>query len=144
MAHSDAGKYSAKHSSDRKLNQKVSRAIEKTVVQGKISCADAAKLADELTVSMGEIGFTVDLMEIRITKCQLGLFGYESQNGKVIPAKSVHVDLEKAIHASSTDGRLACVASWEIAKRFNIPKTDVSSACEALNIKIKPCQLGAF
>ncbi len=34
--------------------------------------------------------------------------------------------------------------AWEIARRFDVSKMRVSSVCEQLNIKIKPCQLGAF
>ena len=40
--------------------------------------------------------------------------------------------------------KLSCRAAWDIAHRFKVPKMAVSAACEALNIKIKPCQLGAF
>ena len=39
---------------------------------------------------------------------------------------------------------LAEKKAWEIAKRFEISKMKVSSVCEQLKIKIKPCQLGAF
>ena len=39
---------------------------------------------------------------------------------------------------------LTCHQAWSIASRFKVPKMTVSAACEALEIKIKPCQLGAF
>jgi PIN domain nuclease of toxin-antitoxin system len=39
---------------------------------------------------------------------------------------------------------LSCAAAWEIAKKINIPRMKVCAAAEALEIKIKPCQLGAF
>jgi hypothetical protein len=42
------------------------------------------------------------------------------------------------------DGRLPCAEAWRIADERNLKKMDVSSAVEALEIKIKPCQLGAF
>jgi len=42
------------------------------------------------------------------------------------------------------DEKLSCAAAWEIAGSLNISRTKVASACEAMGIKIKPCQLGAF
>ena len=40
MAHHDAGNYSAKHPSN-KLNDEIAHAIEKKVLDGEITCADA-------------------------------------------------------------------------------------------------------
>jgi len=42
------------------------------------------------------------------------------------------------------DERLPCAAAWDIAAQAGISKMALSAACEALGIKIKPCQLGAF
>jgi len=39
---------------------------------------------------------------------------------------------------------LSCAVSWEIADALQLTRMAVSEACEALKIKIKPCQLGAF
>jgi hypothetical protein len=74
----------------------------------------------------------------------MGIFGYEPENKAVKPMDVIPEELEKAIRAKIKDGRLQCASAWEIAKALNIPKMDVSSACEGLGIKIKPCQLGAF
>ena len=60
------------------------------------------------------------------------------------PAETVAPELEGAIRAAARDGRLPCAAAWEIAAERKIPRMKVSSACEALKIRIKPCQLGAF
>jgi hypothetical protein len=93
---------------------------------------------------MLEVGVTIDLLEIRLKRCQLGLFGYGQKKGVVKPAVKVSTELEKAIHGALADGRLPCLAAWKIADGMGIARMDVSSACEALKIKIKPCQLGAF
>ena len=143
MTHRDAGNYSMKHPSN-KLNDEIAHAIEKKVLDGEITCADAEGIAGTLNTPMGEIGVAIDLMEIRISKCQLGLFGYKPEKMIVTPADNVPAELEKAIRDIMVNGRLPCTASWEIAEKFNMPKIDVSSACETLKIKIKPCQLGAF
>ncbi len=144
MTHGDRGNYKAKHSSGSKLDQKIARALEKKTADGKITCADASDIAEELGATMKEVGLAIDLMEIEINKCQLGLFGYSPQKMVVKPAEAVQAGLEKAIRSALVNDRLPCAAAWSIAKTFGIPKMAVSSACEALKIKVKPCQLGAF
>jgi hypothetical protein len=144
MTHGDRGNYKAKHSSASRLDEKIAQALEKKTADGKITCADASDIALELGADMKEIGLTIDLMEIEISKCQLGLFGYSPQKMVVKPADAVQADLEKAIRGALVKDRLPCAAAWGIAKSFGIPKMVVSSACEALKIKVKPCQLGAF
>jgi hypothetical protein len=143
MTHSDAGNYRAKHPSV-KLNEEIALAVKKKVHEGEIACADGEGIASALNVPMGEVGVAVDLLEIRISKCQLGLFGYRPKKIIVTPADKVAAELEKAIRDALVNGRLPCAASWEIAEKFTMSKMGVSSACEALKIKIKPCQLGAF
>jgi hypothetical protein len=144
MTHSDAGNYKAKHPSNVKVNDKINQAVGKKVIDGMISCADTEIIAGKLQVTMQDVGVGVDLMEIRISRCQLGLFGYSPEKIIVKPADSVPGELEKSIREALVNGRLPCAAAWHIAGKFNIPKMEVSSACEALKIKIKPCQLGAF
>lgn len=144
MTHSDAGNYKAKHPSGAKVDEMLARAVEKKAMNGVITCADAEIIAGELQATMQDVGVAADLMEIRISKCQLGLFGYSP--GKIIvkPADTVSGELERAVREALVNNRLPCAAAWNIAKKFTVPKMKVSSACEALKIKIKPCQLGAF
>lgn len=144
MAHSDAGKYKAKHPSDVKINEKITRAVEKKTIDGIITCADAEIIAGTLEVTMQDVGIAVDLMEIRISRCQLGLFGYSPDKMIVKPADNVPAALERSLREALVNNRLPCVAAWNIAAQFGIPKMEVSAACEALKIKVKPCQLGAF
>ena len=144
MTHGDRGNYKAKHPSASRVDQKIAQVLEKRTADGKITCADASDIALELGVDMKEVGLTIDLIEIEISKCQLGLFGYSPQKMAVKPAESVQPDLEGAIRGALVNDRLPCSAAWGIAKTFGIPKMAVSSACETLKIKVKPCQLGAF
>jgi hypothetical protein len=144
MTHKDSGHYSAKHGSENRLDGSIAAAVEKRAVQGEIGCAKAFTVVSELQVSPSQVGLTLDLMEIRISRCQLGLFGYGADKRIVRAANAVSDELEKAIRDALVSGHLPCVAAWAIAERFGIPKMDVSSACEALKIRMKPCQLGAF
>ena len=144
MAHEDAGHYKAKHPAGRKLNEAAAAAVREKAESGKISCADAARIAVRLKIGMPDVGETIDLLEIHLVKCQLGLFGYSPEKIIVKPAAKVAFDLEDAIRGALVKGRLPCAAAWEIADRTGRSRMDVSSACETLKIKIKPCQLGAF
>jgi len=56
----------------------------------------------------------------------------------------VPADLKSRIAEAESGQRLSCRQVWEIAKRSGVRKMTASNACEALGIKIKPCQLGAF
>jgi hypothetical protein len=144
MTSKDEGHYSKKHPSDREIDQKVADAVKGRILEDKISCAAAFKIASDLGVPPQEVGFTVDVLEIPITKCQLGLFGYNPDSKFVKPAESVSSELQDAINQALVDNRLTCTAAWGIAERLGIGKMDVASACEALKIKIGSCQLGTF
>lgn len=144
MTHEDAGHYAAKHPQGIELNAAVAAEIKKKAQQGALSCAAAHTIAASLGVAPAEVGRDMDLMEVRLTKCQLGLFGYAPDKKIVTPAESVTVELEAAIIAVTSDGRLTCENAWQVAAAQGIKRLELSSACEALGLKVKPCQLGAF
>jgi hypothetical protein len=145
MTHVDKGHYAAKHAPETIPDEKIAAAVKKKAEAGKLACAAAERIGAELGVTMADVGRTADLIEIRIDRCQLGLFGYDAPGGRIIRADdSVAPELEKAIRSRLDGGRLPCVAAWEIAAAMKIPRLKVSSASESLKIKIKPCQLGAF
>ncbi|MCJ7809683.1 MAG: hypothetical protein MUP26_05395, partial [Desulfobulbaceae bacterium] len=107
-------------------------------------CAAVHKIAKNLNVTPDEVGKTADLLEVRLSKCQLGLFGYSPQKCIVKAADEVSGNLREKIQASLSDNRLPCSVAWDIARAFALRKMEVSSACEKLGIKISHCQLGAF
>jgi len=118
--------------------------IEKRAPEGVLPCAVAFDIAKILEVSPREVGRAADQVRCKLTKCQLGLFGYAPQK-KIVSAKlPADAGIPEAIRTQTADGHLSCAAAWEIADRFAVRKMVVSAACEALGIKIKPCQLGAF
>ena len=136
--------FSKKHPQDRKVNAEVAETVKARIQEGELPCAVAFSIAEETKVPPEEVGFTLDMLGVRVVKCQLGLYGYKPGKRIVQPAEKVSPDLEKAIRASLVNGRLACATAWQIAKQFEIRKMEVSSACEALGIKISACQLGSF
>lgn len=119
-------------------------ALLKRAAGGKLPCAVAFDVAMRLGVLPDAIGRAADLLEVRLVKCQLGLFGYRPKKSIVKPAESVVPELEKAVLAGLVNNRLPCKSAWDIARKFGIHKMKVSAACDAMKIKIRPCQLGAF
>lgn len=144
MAHENAGQYAAKHPEGTTLNEKIAEKVNTLVVEGEISCGEAHAVAHELGVSPKEVGVTIDLMELRINQCLLGLFGYSPEGKVVTPAESVSPQLRAALEAEKAKGGVSCEAAWGLAERFNLRRLEVSSACEALGMKIVSCQLGTF
>jgi hypothetical protein len=144
MTREQGPKFSQKHGPDEQADPTLKQYIENKTKNGEITCAAAFQIADELSVSPAEIGKGIDLLDVRLIKCQLGLFGYGPGKKAVKPKSPEHPELEAAIRMALAGKKLACHDAWDIASQFDLPKMAVSAACEALNIKIKPCQLGAF
>lgn len=48
--------------------------VQAAALQGKIACAQAFKLAEELGLSRAEMGELLNELRIKIVQCQLGCF----------------------------------------------------------------------
>ena len=143
MTHEDAGHYAAKRKGV-ELNKEIAARLQERTSEGKISCADAHAIAVQLKVAPSEVGAAIDLLELRISKCQLGLFGYGAK--KNIPELRGDIDpnIESDIRSLVVNNRITCETAWGIAKKFGVSKKTVSAVCESIKIKISGCQLGAF
>ncbi len=137
-------KFAAKHQGKAQINSVIKNEILKQSKNGKLPCFIAFKIAKELQVSPADVGKTVDLLNFRLAKCQLGLYGYQPKKRKVKPKMPSDQGLKDAITDAVVDGKLPCRKVWDIAALYNVHKMRVSCACEAMNIKIINCQLGAF
>jgi hypothetical protein len=137
-------KFSAKHGPDATPDRFIEEEILKQGKNSEIPCAVAFEIARTLQVLPDAVGMTVDLMNFKLTKCQLGLFGYQPQKKIVKHPDRVTEDLKNAIADQRVQGRLSCRSAWDIASGLKVGKMKVSGACEAMDVKIKDCQLGAF
>ena len=135
---------SDKHKNDNQPDPAISQEIQVRLRKDALACAVAFDIARKLGCTPAEVGRTADLLHISLVKCQLGLFGYKPQKKIVDSRMPQEPALGDAIRDGLVDDRLPCKTAWRIAAQFGVPKMTVSSACEALGIKIKPCQLGAF
>lgn len=144
MAFHKGEKYSEKHQQKDIADPVIKNTILHRAKDGKISCADAFDIAKELNAPVDRIGITIDLLDIKLTKCQLGLFGFKPKRKLLKPSNLADPNLKDAISEALDKGRLSCKRAWDISSRFNVNKITVSSACEFMEIKINDCQLGAF
>jgi hypothetical protein len=136
--------FADKHEGSTKLDPSIKEAVLKRSKEGDLPCTIAFEIVKELGVEAAEVGKTVDLLNFRLVKCQLGLFGYIPEKKILKPQSTDNQDLKDAILNAQIDGRLPCKNAWEIASEFEISKMMISNIAEAMKIKIKPCQLGAF
>jgi len=144
MVHEDAGHYAAKHPGG-KIDKAISDAIAGKEKEGRITCVAAHAIAKKQACSPQVVGMNIDLLEKRIRRCQLGLFGYGLKKKKAVkPAGMVTKTLKTAIRKAMDGDCITCQAAWALAKEMSLTRLEVSSACEAMKIKISKCQLGAF
>lgn len=147
MTHEYSGRYALKHPPGKKPDERIVKAIREKSPEGELACAVAEKIAKELNVPLSEVGITADLMEVKIKKCQLGLFGWGNKpnHGKDIqPANYVPNDIKVALEEVAESGRVSCASVWAIADRLGKERKAISTACETLGLKIRGCQLGTF
>ncbi|MCX6093197.1 MAG: hypothetical protein NTX23_10105 [Candidatus Bipolaricaulota bacterium] len=92
------------------------------------------------------IGGAADRLGIRVTECQLGLFGYEVYGEKrwILRLAAIPRTLEEAIRAAQAGGRLPCAAAWRLADDRGLPRLLMGSVAETLNVRVSECQLGCF
>ena len=144
MSISKGKSFSTKHESDEKPDTSIKNEILNRTKNEKIPCAVAFEISKVLQISPAKVGKTADLMNFKLTKCQLGLFGYQPNKKIVKPQDSINVDVKDAVIDALVQERLSCKQAWDIASRLQVSKMTVSGACDTMGVKIKDCQLGAF
>lgn len=131
------------------INEAVANAIREHLKDEKLPCAAAFKIAAAQDVTPLEVGKTADVLDIHLTRCQLGLFGYpghakgwETPNFASLDAPE---GLEEAIRKKvDEEGNVGCATLWELSGAFEIPRLYIGWFTDQLGLRISPCQLGAF
>ncbi len=144
MAREDRSHYAKKHEAGAVVDPVLRDALLKSAAEGKLACKVAFDVANRLGVLPDAVGRAADLLELRLAKCQLGLFDHPPKKKIIKPADSIPPEMKKAILTGLVNERLPCKTAWEIAEQLGIRKMEVGAACDAMGIRIKPCQLGAF
>jgi len=52
--------------------------------------------------------------------------------------------IEQLLRERSADGRITCQSARQIAEELSVPYSEVGKTANALNIKIRACELGCF
>ncbi len=127
------------------MKQEIAARITNSLTEGKLPCASAFKVARGLKVSPQEVRQVADELGIKISQCQLGLFGYGTNRGKALgTVQEVGEDLQAKVREKMVDGRLPCAVAWDIAHELKVKRIDVTRAAEASGVRITRCQLGCF
>lgn len=128
--------------------ERIIEALLARAVGGQVSCAAAHEVAAQLGLSPLEVGKALNRTDLRLYRCQLGLFGYgpkpEGKHKIVLKASRVPQEIEAAIAARSKDGCIPCEAAWEVAAQFEYPRLGLANILETIGLKVRKCQLGCF
>lgn len=116
------------------------------LVSERLPCVVAFHAAEELGITAREVGAVANNADVRVSRCQLGLFGFEEFGEKrftgcvaVIPS-----ELREALTERSTSKTIPCPTAWQIADDLAIPRILVGVAANKMGIRITHCQLGCF
>lgn len=116
---------------------------------GQLPCEKAHGIADELGVSPRSIGDRATESGIKISRCQLGMFGYTAKKSvpgfrKVQTLDTVPAEVEAAVRRTAENGKIACADLWRIGTSMNVSRIEMGNTAETMSLKVISCQLGCF
>ena len=130
------------------MTEEIEARIKSSLVNGQLPCNVAHVIAYELDVKPSQVGQTANEMEVAVSLCQLGCFGYGPKakgKSKILrPTSKEDEKLMERLRSMAVEGGIPCLKLWQIAAEFGLERLAVSNAAEALGLKIRPCQLGCF
>jgi hypothetical protein len=121
-------------------------AVLSTLRDGRLPCSFAFRLAEKQDWTPAQVGTEANRLDVRISRCQLGLFGYDSFRQKRLVQQLAEVpgDVTVSLRAAAVDSQIACAALWRIAEEHGLPRIAIACAAETLELRVTPCQLGCF
>jgi hypothetical protein len=130
------------------MDQRLHQAMLDRLVDGKLPCNQAHAIAQILGVEPLAVGFAANEAGIRISRCQLGLFGYgpkaEGKHKIVHAMDQVPERLAARLRAAADSGDITCAAVWKVADGLGYRRIVACSAVEAMGLKVSHCTLGCF
>jgi hypothetical protein len=125
---------------DRKLADEFAPAL----IEGKLSCRAAFTVAKKHNIAPRVVGRKADKLNVKIISCQLGCFRRKYAANAELGEMQIAPGVEKAIRASTGNGRLPCKTAFDVAEKLKVSRQRVGAAAFKLNIRIADCQLGCF
>jgi hypothetical protein len=130
------------------MHTELLEAILERLEDGRLPCNQAFAVAFFQDADPQLIGALSNDHGIRISRCQLGLFGYgpkaEGKHKIVHPMEKVPERLAARLRATADSEGLTCAQVWEVADALGYRRLEASSAVEAMGLKVTRCQLGCF
>jgi hypothetical protein len=129
-------------------DERLGQAMRERLQEGRLTCSDAHAIAHLLGVEPLDVGRAADEAGIRISHCQLGLFGFgpkaEGRHKIVHAMGDVPPRLCARLRAGASSTGISCTAVWAAADELGYTRLEASSAAEAMGLKVSDCQLGCF
>jgi hypothetical protein len=130
------------------MDEQVHQAMVDRLEDGRLPCNEAHAIAQIVGVDPLTVGRAADEADIRISRCQLGLFGYgpkaEGKHKIVVPMDEVPAHLAARLRAAADGPGITCTAVWQVADGLGYKRIEASSAVEAMGLRVSRCQLGCF
>jgi hypothetical protein len=138
------------------MDQSIRQAMQARLEDGKLPCTQAFAIAQSLNVDPLQVGLAATETGIRISRCQLGLFGYGPKaegKHKIVHAMDqvperlagrLRAEAEASRQSPTIDEGITCAAVWRAADGLGYPRIKAASAVEAMGLKVSRCQLGCF
>ena len=130
------------------MDERLHEAIVDRLEDGKLSCPRAFFVARKLGLEPLAVGLAATEADIRITHCQLGLFGYgpkaEGKHKIVHAMDEVPERLAARLRSHAEEGGIDCGAVWQVADELGFKRIEAASAVEAMGLRVSRCQLGCF
>lgn len=130
------------------MDEHIHQAMLERLENGQLPCNQAFAIAKILGVAPLSVGLAANKADIRISRCQLGLFGYgpkaEGKHKIVHPMENVPERLAARLRAEAEGDSITCAAIWRTADGLGFVRLEASSAVEAMGLKVSRCQLGCF
>lgn len=130
------------------MDERLRQALQDGLEDEKLPCSQAFAIARTLGVKPLVVGFAASELKIRISRCQLGLFGFgpksEGKHKIVHPMDEVPERLAARLRASASKNGITCTAVWNVADDLGYQRLEASSAVEAMGLRVTRCQLGCF
>ena len=130
------------------MEEPLQQAMQERLVDGQLPCAQAMAIANNLGLDPAAIGIAANQAGIRISRCQLGLFGYgpkaEGKHKIVHGLAQVPVHLAARLREAATGDGISCAALWQVAESLSVSRLEAAGAAESLGVRVSHCQLGCF
>jgi hypothetical protein len=130
------------------MDEKLLQAMWDRLEDGRLPCNQAFAIARLKGLDPLIVGAAANEAGIRISRCQLGLFGYgpkaEGKHKIVHAMDEVPERLAARLRAAADRGSITCLDAWQVADGLGYKRLEASSAVEAMGLKVSRCQLGCF